>query len=425
MDFLTISKQTARRYVLGKQGLWPGRRWAGKGGTAQALREIEALQLDPLNVVSRSHDIALWGRVWDYHPEHLDQVVYQERGFFDYGSLLFLYPIAELPFWRLQMQRRQHNGYWSGYAQDHLDLLKEVRRELHQRGPLSNRDFDGNQRVSSYRGRKDTSVALYYLWITGAVMIHHRQRFERVYDLCERIAPPGLDFAASPEQAEDYFAHKAVSFMGLIRERRWATSLSEAIYRKLGREEAQQWLKLLVEQGDFTPLRIEGSKDTWYVLSSDLPVLAALESGEIPAAWQPVGKTTLEEATFLAPLDIVSTRGRANWLFDFEYIWEVYKPAALRRWGYYTLPILYGDRLVARLDPKLDRASATLTINGFWLEDHVPATDPAFVRALAAGLLSFARYLRAGRLHIGAIAPAALRQQVRNEIGDALQVEDS
>ncbi len=425
MVSVTISKQTARRYVLGKQGLWPGRRWAGKDGTAQALQAIEALQLDPLNVVSRSHDIASWGRILDYQPEHLDQVVYQERGFFDYGGSLFLYPMFELPYWRLQMQRREQAGYWAGYAQDHQSVLDEVYGELRERGPLGNRDFDGNRRVNSYRGRKDTSVALYYLWITGAVMVHHRQRFERVYDLRERVVPPQMDFVASQEEAEDFFAHKAVAFMGLVRERSWANNVADAIYRRLSREEARQWLDRLVERGDFAPLRIEGSKETWYALSGDLPLIAAIEAGEIPGSWQPLAGTTQEEVVFLAPLDIVSARGRAAWLFDFEYVWEVYKPASARRWGYYTLPVLYGDQLVARLDPKLDRSTSTLQINGFWLEDGAPLADPGFVHALARGLLSFARYLRAQSIQIDAITPALLRQEIGKITGEVLQVRSA
>ena len=104
-------------------------------------------------------------------------------------------------------------------------------------------------------------------------------------------------------------------------------------------------------------------------------LLATLAADQVPAAWQPLVTTTLDEVTFLAPLDIVSARGRAKVWFDFEYIWEVYKPAHQRRWGYYTLPILYGDRLVARFDPKLDRTTNTLVINGMWLEDDALAED--------------------------------------------------
>lgn len=95
---MQISQTTARRFVLGRQGLWPGRRWAGQTGVAAALSTCEALQLDPLNVVARSQDIALWGRVADYRPAQLAAAAYEERGFFDYGGCLYLYPMAELPF---------------------------------------------------------------------------------------------------------------------------------------------------------------------------------------------------------------------------------------------------------------------------------------------------------------------------------------
>src|SRR5688572_20155609 len=98
---LTLTMATVRRFVLGRQGLWPGRRWAGKQGTAAALRACEAVQMDPLNVVARSHDIVLWSRVLDYRPEFLDQLLYADRAFFDYGGGLFIYPMRELPYWRL------------------------------------------------------------------------------------------------------------------------------------------------------------------------------------------------------------------------------------------------------------------------------------------------------------------------------------
>ena len=106
MNSLTISQTTARRYILGKQGLWPGRRWAGKAGTAKAIRHMEAVQIDPLTVVARSHDLGLHSRVIDYRPEYLDRLMHHERQFFDYGGGLFIYPLDELPYWRVSMQRR-------------------------------------------------------------------------------------------------------------------------------------------------------------------------------------------------------------------------------------------------------------------------------------------------------------------------------
>ena len=422
MGTITISKTTARRLVLGRQGLWPGRRWAGQDGTAEALRAIEAVQMDPLNVVARGHDIVLWSRVIEYRPDYLDHVLYDKRQFFDYGGALFIYPMSELPFWRLPVRRREQEARWAAFAATHQTLLDDVRVQLRIRGPLGNRDFTGNERVSNYRGRKDTALALYYLWLTGEVMIHHRQGFERVYDLRDRVAPPALDYAAPDEEAEHFFARKSVAFKGLMREREWANGFSSFIERRVDRTEANQWLHTMVQDGELAPVQVAGSKERWLVLSADVPLLSDLEAGRIPETWRPLATTTDEEVVFLAPLDIVSTRGRADWLFDFEYLWEVYKPAEKRRWGYYTLPVLYGDRLVARFDPKLDRATSTLMINGFWLEDHAPVEAPEFASALARGLVRFAEFLGAHRLNITILEPATLRKQVQEYIGAALEL---
>jgi uncharacterized protein len=119
---------------------------------------------------------------------------------------------------------------------------------------------------------------------------------------------------------------------------------------------------------------------------------------------------------FLAPLDTVIARGRAQALFDFEYLWEVYKPAAQRRWGYYTLPILYGDQLVARLDSRLERAAETLVVKGFWLDDRGLDHDGDFADALARGLGRLAESVKAAHVDAAAIEPARLRRHVETHL---------
>ncbi len=238
-----------------------------------------------------------------------------------------------------------------------------------------------------------------------------------MYDFREHIAPPAWDYAASEEEAENFFARKAVAFKGLISEKGWANGWSGYIGRHVDWTEARQRLKAMMQQGELAAVEVEGSQERWFVLCTDVSILSTLEAGGIPDLWRPLTTTTDDEVVFLAPLDIVSTRGRASWLFDFEYLWEVYKPAAKRRWGYYTLPILYGDRLVARLDPKLDRTTATVMINGFWLEEHAPVESPVFAAALARGLVRFAEFLDARRVNIDVLEPVTLRAQVREHMG--------
>lgn len=409
---ITISNQTARRYILGKQGLWPGRRWKGKKGTAQAIRECEAVQLDPLNIFARSQDIVLHSRVLDYKPEYLYQVAYKERQFFDYGGWLAMYPMSDLPYFRVHMERRSHQKRVEDFVLSNPGLFEQVRAELRTRGPVGNRNLNGNRVGWNYRGRKDTSLALFDLWLSGELMIHHREGFERVYDFRENIAPKEFDRIASEHDAERFFARKAVSFHGLLREAGMRISLEYDLQRNYTREDASRLVRGWIESGLFEQVQVEGGRDIHLVLAEDLPVLESLAKGKYPKGWNPKETSTLEEVTFLSPLDIVSARGRAKKLFGFEYIWEVYTPVHKRRWGYYVLPILYGDDLVARLDLKLDRPTMTLEIKGFWKEDDAPVKDADFADAFAKGLLRFAKFLDARKVITKPIQPTALRKHI-------------
>ena len=414
MKPVVISKQTARRFVLGRQGLWPGRRWMGKKGTAQALRSCESVQLDPLVVIARSQDLVLHSRVMDYKTEYLYQVMYQNREFFDYGGHLNVYPMSELPYWRNHMDKRSHEKRVEDYVFKHPGPFDRVRVELAQRGALGNRDFQGKSLGAwNYRGRKDTSLAMFDMWLSGELMIHHREGFQRYYDFCANIAPKKFDSMAPEKEAEDFFARKCIALMGLMEEGRWKTDLAYYLHRRIGSDEMRKLIGHSFEKGMVAPLKVEGRSDKFLVLCEDIPFLEALETGKVPKAWKPKGPDTLNEVSFLAPLDIVSARGRAKKLFDFEYLWEVYKPVHQRRWGYYTLPILYGDDLVARLDPKLDRSTMTLQIKGFWHEEDAPVKDTAFASALGKGLICLAKFLEARKIELAAIQPPKLRKEVK------------
>jgi uncharacterized protein YcaQ len=418
MTPITISKQTARRFVLGKQGLWPGRRWKGKKGAAQAIRACEAVQLDPLNVAARSQDIVLHSRVLDYKPEYLYQVAYEDREFFDYGGWLAMYPMSELPYWRLHMEGRAHDKRVENFVLANTELFDFIRVELRKRGPLGNRDFEGNRVAAwNYRGRKETSLILYDMWLCGELMMHHRVGFDRVYDFRENIAPKEYDYIANFKEAEEFFVRKSIALMGLKRE---STMRSPELNNYMRRDYSPTEVKKIMEtqkaSGMFAQVQIEGGRETYLVLGEDVAALVSLENGRVPKGWNPKDTTTLEEVTFLSSLDIVSARGRAQKLFDFDYKWEVYVPAEKRRWGYYVLPILYGDDLVARLDPKLDRTTMTLEIKGFWHEDDAPVKDVAFADALAKGLIRFAKFVGAKKVDVSVIKPVGLRKYIQGLI---------
>src|SRR5687767_6834196 len=211
---LTIDLDIARRFILGRQGLWPGRRWRGVKGTEQAMRAIEYLQLDPLQIIARSQDIMLHSRVLDYTPGMWETVTYKQRKFFDWGGWLAVRPMDELPHWRVVMHRER-----DAMRLEHADAVAEMREILKERGTVSNRDFEmaARTRTQSYRGRKDSSLALYYMWRTGEVMTHHREKFERVYALTETVAPAHLIRESDDDEADRFLIQKDVSFAGLSR----------------------------------------------------------------------------------------------------------------------------------------------------------------------------------------------------------------
>jgi hypothetical protein len=405
-----ITLQTARRFVLGRQGLWPGRRWRGMAGTDRAMRAMEHVQLDPLGIMARAQDLALHSRVIDYRPDDWATLTYGKRRFFDWGGWLAVRPMEEMPYWRNLMRRERENGHWREVEHEHHATIVEMRAALRERGTIANRDFSMSTRTRTddYRGRKDSAVALYYLWRVGDAMVHHRERFERVYAPTEAIAPAHLLEPATDAETDDFMRRKHVAFEGLS-----PLTGSYTIYQKNERDAVLDWRERAVAAGDLVEVFVEGWRGPRWMLASDVETLETVARGRVPRTWRPKDTTTAEEATFLSPLEPVSARKRAKPLFDFDYIWEVYTPAAKRKFGYYALPVLWDDQLVARFDGRLDRSTSTFAILGLWLEDESLARDAAFIEAFALGVGRMQRFLGAENVDAAAVAHPSIRRRLR------------
>ena len=261
---LTISPQTQRRFVLGKQGLYPGRRWRGKAGVLAALRAGAVAQVDPLNVVARSQDIALYGRVLDYWPPLLLALLYEDRACFETGGSVMIHPVEELPYWRVIMARKRLEPRRAQFAQDHAAVMEVVRQAIERHGPRSATDFQdipaspatpasarqgvAGQRTT-FRSGKVVNQALEYLWIAGDLLTHHRQGLERVYDLRERLVPTQFNVAATAEEADAFFALKALQRGGLLSAAQWRTWFAGTIARSVPPAEAAARLESLAQAG--------------------------------------------------------------------------------------------------------------------------------------------------------------------------------
>jgi uncharacterized protein YcaQ len=229
-----------------------------------------------------------------------------------------------------------------------------------------------------------------------------------VYALAEIVAPAALLAESDEIEADRFLIKKEVSFSGLAR----LSRTGDTYLTNPALSQVQSIRETLLADGELIEVQVDGWKNVHVALGSDAKLLRDLSAGRVPRAWKPLATTTTEEAVFLAPLDQVSARGRAKVLFDFDYVWEVYKPAHLRRFGYYALPVLWGDRLVARFDSKLDRTTNTFIILGLWLENKALGQDEAFAEALARGFARLVTFLGASQLDARAIHQPRLRRRV-------------
>jgi len=247
------------------------------------------------------------------------------------------------------------------------------------------------------------------LWRVGELMTAGRRNFDRLYDFAEKVAPSEHLTISVEAEAEAFFLRKALVMSAMPNLSEWRGWFAYFVRRTVTRAEMLPLIAGLIEAGEITPLRVTGKKDIYYIASSDRPLVESLDAGAIPDQWTPLATTTDTEVTLLSPLDPVSARGRAATLFDFAYTWEIYTPVEKRKWGYYVLPILYGDHLVGRIDMKLDRKTKTMCVKGFWLEDAETAKDSAFAIALVRGLVRFTHFHGVTRLDASAIQPVRLR----------------
>lgn len=381
------------------------------------MRTLEHLQLDPLQIMARAQDLMLHSRVVDYAIDDWAVLTYEQRRFFDWGGWLAVRPMDELPHWLVRMRRTREDPYWQRFREEHATAIDEMRAVLRDRRLVANRDFAMTERtrVDSYRGRKDSALALHYLWRVGEAMVSRRERFERVYAPTGRVAPRRFLRESPDAEADEFLLRKLVAAGGLSR----LTGASLALGRSVPGRELRAWREARVEDGTLVEIEVEGWPGPRWALGSDAPALRRLAAGRVPAAWRPLASTTTEEAVFLAPLDPIMERTRARALWDFDYTWEVYVPANKRRYGYYTLPVLWGDALVARFDGRLERKSGTLQILGMWLEDEAVADDEAFAAAFGRGLARYVRFLGAGRVTAGAVRWANLRRAAEAAMDEA------
>ena len=387
MPAIETSAAVARRFLVLRHLLAPPRTLpAEPESVLRVVDRLGSLQFDPLEVAGRNHDLILLARIAGYRREWTDRWLYEDRRLYEtYNKGLSIVPVAEMPWYRLTWERSHARLHSEGEAFDtHAPLVEELLTRIRERGPLLPRDVGPREAIDWYwRPTNQVRAILEGLAQAGILGIARRERNLRVYDLVERLFP--AEILATRVSEQEQRLHRMLSRYrgnGLLgasgNQELWVST-----YRRPG--EKQELRTELVESGQLVPVAVEGLKGDRFVLPSDLALLEQAER-EVAVGGPPGGAEY--GAAFLAPLDpLVWDRDLLRKLFDFDYLWEVYVPEAKRRWGYYVLPILYGDRLVGRIEPRIERKADTLRVVGLWWEAGFdPLTEGGFASAFAAAL---------------------------------------
>ena len=384
-----LSIAQARRIALAAQ-MAPGasrlKSLPGPAAIVKLIEKLNLLQIDSVNVLSRSHYLPVFSRLGAYDRAILDDLTFslRRRRFFEYWAheASFL-PLEHYPLFRWRMNAARHGeGIYKGlaeFARNQPHYIAAILEEIRNRGPLTVRDLpDPGKRLPGWWGWSPGKVALEYLFWTGEVTAATRRNFERLYDLTDRVIPPEIFRTPQMTRADAVRELMRLSARALG----IATAADLRDYFRLPLADARQALAELVEAGALEEVAVETWRNPAYLIKAT-----------------PVPRKSPSCASLLSPFDpLVWERSRTERLFGFSYRIEIYTPAPRRRHGYYVLPFLFGDRFAARLCLKADRAASTLMINTAHAE---PGIDPtATVEALARELALLMRFLGLAELRV-------------------------
>lgn len=358
-----LKQDQARRFLLAYQGLWPPQARRGKAGVLEHIRRVGCIQYDPLNIAGSSPELTLQARVADFRPAMLYELLYQDRKLLDgLDKVMSIYPVEDWPYFRRRREAaRQRFG---DSAQPATAILPQVRQAITERGPLSSLDLDHNETVDwAWAPTRLSRAALESMYLWGELVIHHKVHTRKVYDFARRHIAHELLAAPEPnptdEAYHDWYVYRRLGGIGLLWNKAGDAWLG---MREIKSRERTAALERLVGRGRAIEVAVEGLDTPCYLRAEDRALLEQALDGDRPAP----------RAAILAPLDnLLWDRRFIRRLFGFSYIWEVYKPVAEREYGYYVLPILYGDRFVARFEPGRDKRSGALVVKNWWWEEEV------------------------------------------------------
>lgn len=366
----------------------------GKAAVLRAIQHLGYVQVDTISVLQRAHHHVLWSRVPDYTPEMLQTLQSPDAAVFEYWNhaASFL-PMSDYRFSLPLMRKHRAELHWSDETPELSAAMARMKRLIGRKGALKLSDVESAASAATgWSGwGKIERRALHELWMRGEVMIHSRQGFVKVFDLAKRVLPASVETKRPAErEAAEFHVRRALRALGVAR-------LPELHYLRDAGHAGQVRVALgrMVKAGEAVELRIAEMPDVAvYALRASLELAAPLREKLV---------------RFLSPFDnLAIQRKRLKWLFDFDYTVEIYVPPSKRKYGYFVLPILWGDRLIGRMDAKADRPTRRLQIHNLVFEPGFgdwKGVKAGFVEALGR----FVEFQQCEKWSVTRVEPAGIK----------------
>lgn len=394
----SLTRKEARKLVLLSQRL-PSAGASGSPITAtlSAIEHLGYIQIDTISAIERAHHHTLWNRNPRYLNSHLDQLV-RDKKVFEYWSHAAAYlPMRDYRY-TLPRKRAIANGKQNHWYERDERLMKSVLRRISTEGPLMVKDFEHEGGKTEEWARKPAKHALEYLFMQGELMIPYRVNFHKVYDLTERVVPAGTDSSLpSQEEYARFLISRYLQANGL-------GQAGEIAYLLKGiKPLITATLKSMLLSGEL--IEIETAGNLYYALPSSLELLS-----------KPLARGKLK---ILSPFDnLLIHRKRMLALFDFDYQLECYVPEAKRRFGYFSLPVLWDGKFVARIDCRVERKESLLHIHHLALEPWLTKID-AFAFALVKELAPFMEFNKCSNLSLHRCTPADFKAVLKTRFSSS------
>lgn len=381
----------------------------GREDVFDMVRRIRCLQLDPISVVARSHLLVLWSRLGSYDRADVDALLYQERRLFEYWAhAASIVLTQDYPIHRLRMRSyAREDDLWDRrvrqWIEDNAALRRSILRQLRRRGPIPSRALEDRVEVAwtstGWTNERNVERMLAFLWGEGRIMVAGRDGGQKTWDLAERCLPDWTPRERlSQRQAVLRATEVSVRALGVARPAHVRQYFVPGRFDGLDRA-----LHELERAGRIVRVAVgDGLPGPWYVHADNMAPLDRVAAGE----WERRG-------TLLSPFDnMIRDRKRTQELFGFEYRMEIYVPKDRRRYGYYSMPVLEGDRLIGRVDPAMDRRAGVLRVNAVHAEPgHERRAEGG--RVVAGAVERLAGFLGASDIAYGTRVPTSWRRALR------------